>query len=141
MSFAGVNYLAVVLAAVASFLFGGVWYGIFSKQWMAAANMNFDDIKQVKGGASIVPYAIAFIAQLIMATVLAGVIGHLGQGQVTLKNGVISAALIWLGFVVTSLAVNHAFQMQKKALTVIDGGHWLGVLLVQGAIIGWLGVT
>jgi len=141
MSFAGVNYLAVVLAAVASFLFGGIWYGVFSKQWMAAANINFDDIKQAKGGASIVPYAIAFIAQLVMAVVLAGVIGHLGQGQVTLKNGVISAALIWLGFVMTSLAVNHAFQMQKKALTVIDGGHWLGVLLAQGAIIGWFGVS
>jgi len=27
----------------------------------------------------------------------------------------------------------------KPALTLLDGGHWLGVLLLQGAVIGWLG--
>ncbi len=31
MTFAGLNYLAVVLAAAASFIFGGLWYGVFSK--------------------------------------------------------------------------------------------------------------
>ncbi|MBM3524115.1 MAG: DUF1761 domain-containing protein, partial [Alphaproteobacteria bacterium] len=36
--------------------------------------------------------------------------------------------------------VNHGFQGVKRALTVIDGGHWLGVLLIQGVIIGWMGV-
>ena len=75
-----------------------------------------------------------------MAWVLAGVIGHLGAEEVTVRNGVISAAFIWLGFVITTLAVNHAFQGSKRTLTLIDGGHWLGVLLLQGAIIGLVGV-
>lgn len=139
MSFAGYNHLAIILAAVASFLFGGVWYGALSKRWMDAANITPEDI--TANGATILPYVITFVAQLIMAWVLAGVIGHLGSGQVTLKNGIISGAFIWLGFVVTTLAVNHAFQMQKRALTLIDGAHWLGVLLLQGAIIGWFGVA
>ena len=38
------------------------------------------------------------------------------------------------------MAVNHAFQGAKRSLTLIDGGHWLGVLLIQGAILGWWGV-
>jgi hypothetical protein len=42
--------------------------------------------------------------------------------------------------VITTLAVNHAFQGSKRALTLIDGGHWLGVLLLQGAVIGLMGV-
>lgn len=138
MSFAGLNHLAIILAAVASFVFGGVWYGMLSKQWMEAANIKPD--AAAAGGNIIAPYIITFVAQLIMAWVLAGVIGHLGAGQVTLRNGIISGGLIWLGFVVTSLTVNHAFQMQKKALTLIDGAHWLGVLLIQGAVIGWFGV-
>lgn len=138
MSFAGLNHLAIVIAAVASFLFGGLWYGLFSKQWMEAANITHERI--AASGNSMAPYIITFVAQLIMAWVLAGVIGHLGTGQVTLRNGLISGAVIWLGFVATSLAVNHAFQMQKKSLTLIDGAHWLGVLLIQGAIIGWFGV-
>jgi hypothetical protein len=57
-----------------------------------------------------------------------------------LKNGVISALFMWVGFVATTLAVNNAFAQRKAALTVIDGIHWLGVLLIQGAIIGALGV-
>lgn len=69
---------------------------------------------------------------------MAGVIGHMGQ--VTIRNGVLSGFWMWLGFVITTLTVNHGFGGQKPKLTLIDGGHWLGVLLVQGAVIGALGV-
>jgi len=138
MTFAGMSYGAIVLAAVASFLFGGAWYGILSRQWMAAARI--DAVKARAGGSAITPMVIAFVAELVMAWVLAGVIGHLGPGQVTLRNGVISAGFIWFGFVATSLVVNHAFQQASRSLTVIDGLHWLGVLLIQGAVIGWIGV-
>ena len=141
MSFSGLNHVAVVLAAMASFIFGGVWYGMLSKPWMAAANVRPEDIKVSKGGATVIPYVVAFVAQLVMALVLAGLLGHLGAGQVTLRNGVITAALVWAGFVATSLIVNHSFQGAKKELTLIDGGHWLGVLLIQGALIGWMGVA
>lgn len=138
MEFAGLSYYAIVLAAIVSFMFGWLWYGVlFPKQWMAAVGKTEEDVKD---GPSPVPFVIAFFAQLVMACVLAGIIGHLGSGQVTLKNAVISAALVWLGFVITTLTVNHTFQGAKRALTLIDGGHWLGVLLLQGAVIGLLGV-
>lgn len=140
MSFAGLNHLAVVLAAVASFLFGGLWYGLFSKPWMAAANIKPEDVK-ARSGPPAWPFIVAFIALLVMAYVLAGAIGHLGIGQVTPRNGIISGAILWAGFVVTSMAVNHAFQGAKPALTLIDSGHWLGVLLIQGAVIGWMGIS
>ena len=76
----------------------------------------------------------------MMAWVLAGIIGHLGTDQVTAMNGLISATFVWFGFVLTSLTVNHRFQGATTSLTLIDGGHWLGVLLVQGLVIGLLGV-
>jgi len=138
MDFAGLNYYAVVLAAVVSFLMGWLWYGVlFPKQWMAAVGKTEEEFKAE--GNSPVPFVIAFVAQLIMAWVLAGVIGHLGSGEVTLRNGIISGAFCWLGFVVTTLAVNHAFQGAKRMLTLIDGGHWLAVLVLQGAVIGLMG--
>ena len=40
--------------------------------------------------------------------------------------------------VMTTQIVNHRFQGLSWNLTLIDGGHWLGVLLVQGIVIGWL---
>jgi len=138
MQFAGMNLLATVLAAVASFMFGWVWYGmLFSDAWLAAIGKSRE---QVKGDTpSPTPFIISFVGLLIMAWVLAGVLRHLGSDQVTLRNGIITGAFMWLGFVITTLGVNNAFRDAKPALTLIDGGHWLGVLLVQGAIIGWFG--
>jgi hypothetical protein len=140
MHFAGLSLFAIVLAAVVSFMFGWLWYGIlFPKQWMAAAGKTEADLK-AQGGPTPTPFVISFVALLVMAWVLAGVIGHLGTGAITLRSGVIAGALMWLGFVATTLAVNHTFQGAKPVLTLLDGGHWLGVLLLQGAVIGWLGV-
>ena len=85
-------------------------------------------------------FIVAALSQLVMATVLSGIIGHLGINQVTVTNGLISAGFVWVGFVATTLAVNHSFQGASKSLTLIDGGHWLGVLLVQGLMIGLFGV-
>lgn len=135
MDFAGMNYLAIVIAAVVSFLFGGVWYNVLATQWMAAIGKTRAQLPDEKPAM-----LIAAGAQFVMAFVLAGLIGHLGQGQVTLANGVISAAFVWAGFILTTLATNHAFQGATRMLTLIDAGHWLGVLLIQGAIIGWMGV-
>ncbi len=138
MDFAGVNYVAIMLAAAASFIFGGLWYGMLSKQWMEAADLKIEDIKP-PNGPLLAPYINTFFAELIMAFMLAGVIGHVTAGQFTLPRALSTATMIWLGFIMASLVVNHSFQGAKKALTFIDGGHWLGALLVQAAVIAWMG--
>ena len=73
-----------------------------------------------------------------MAWVLAGIVGHLGQ--VTLRNGVISALFCWVGFVITTMLVNNSFAMRSRMLLLIDGGYWLVALVLMGAIIGTIGV-
>ena len=141
MDFAGMNYLAILVAAAVAFMFGGVWYGVLAKQWMAAAGIDDETITaSKKDGSSTRIMITAFVSSLIMAWVLAGLIGHLGNGQVTITNGIISGAFAWLGFVATTQITNHGFQMKLGRLTLIDGSHWLGVLLIQGAIIGAFGV-
>lgn len=137
MAFAGMNYLAIFVAAAASFIFGGVWYGLLSRHWMEAARLSTE---KVKSSGTIVPMTVAVLSSLVMAWILAGVIGHLGPGQVNVRNGVISALFIWVGFIATTISVNYQFQMQPRRLLAIDLGHWLGVLLIQGTIIGMFGV-
>ena len=137
MVFGGINYLAVIIAALASFGFGGVYYMSLAKPWMAAIGRTEAEMKAM---SSKTPFVVTIVAELIMAWILAGAVGHLGPGQVTLRNGIVSALILWAGFVVTTLAVNHAYQGAKKAQTVIDGGHWLGVMLIQGLVIGLFGV-
>ena len=139
MAFAGINYLAVLIAAVASFAFGAAYYMSLSRPWLAAIGKTKEELAAA-GKGSPVPFIVSIIALAIMAWTLAGIMGHLGAGQVTVKNGIISALFIWLGFVITTQAVNYAFGQRKPMLTVIDGIHWLGVLVIQGAIIGAMGV-
>ena len=137
MTFAGINYFAIVIAAAAAFVFGGIYYRLLSDHWMKAVGLSKKS--KLKRGTR-TPLLITIIAELIMAWALAGLIGHLGPGQVTVQNGIVSGAFIWAGFVATVIVVNNAFGMRKPVLSVIDAGHWLGVLLVMGAIIGAFGV-
>jgi hypothetical protein len=134
MAFAGINYLAIILAAIAGFVVGAAYYGTLSKPWMKAARI---DPASATMSASL--FVTTFLAELVMAWILAGLVGHLGPGQVTLWNGVISAGFVWLGFVATTLVVNHRYGGFGWDLTVIDAIHWLFVLVVMGAIIGWFG--
>jgi len=137
MAFAGMNYLAVLVAATAGFAFGAAYYMTLSNVWLAAIGMTKAELA---GKRSPAPFIVSIVALLIMAWVLAGTMGHLGPGQVTPKNGVISGLFVWLGFVITTLSVNYAYGQRKPTLTAIDGIHWLGVLVIQGAIIGAMGV-
>jgi hypothetical protein len=135
-----VDYWAVFLAAVAAFALGAVWYRIFASPWMAATGMTEEMIKgEAAGGRSPMPFLFAFIADLVMAFALYGIIWHVGGGHFAGKSGVISGALCWLGFVITTMTVNNTFSRRKPILLVIDGGYWLVVLAVMGAIIGGMG--
>jgi hypothetical protein len=139
MAFIGINYLAVLAAAVAAWVLGAVWYQVLSTQWLAALGKTKADLMGPDGKPkSYVPFVLVFVAELIMAWMLAGILGHLGA--VTVKNGVISGASCWFGFVLTAVAANNAFGGRKVMLTVIDAGHWLAALVLMGAIIGAFGV-
>jgi hypothetical protein len=138
MVFAGMNYLAVIAAAVAAWLFGAVLYMALSKPWMAASGWKSEaEMLGPAGKVSPVPFIISFVAELIMAYFLAGLIAHIGE--VTVSQALVTAFFVWLAFVITTLVVNYSFGRRSWRLTAIDGGHWLGVLLVIGLVIGLFG--
>jgi len=134
MTHFAVNWLAVVLAALASMAFGFAWYMALSRPWLAAVGKSREQINP--GDAT--PFIWTAAAELVMAYFIA-LLTPLLTGATTLSNGLLIAAHMWLGFVVTTLVINHRYQRAPWALTAIDGGHLLGVLLVQGAVIGLFG--
>jgi succinate dehydrogenase/fumarate reductase cytochrome b subunit len=136
MVFAGLNYLAIILAALAAFGWGAIYYMTLSKQWLAAVGISREQMQS----RSAAPFVISFIALIVMSWVLAGTVGHLGPGQVTIKNGIISGLFLWLGFIATTVFVNNAYPGRKYSLSVIDSIHWLGVVGIEGAVSGAMGV-
>jgi hypothetical protein len=141
MTFAGVNYLAVLVAALVAWLAGAGWYMALGKVWMAALGTTPEKMQAMRGEpGALLPFIYAFLAELVMAWALAGLVGHLGPGQVTIRNGIISGAFCWLGFVMTTMLVNNSFARRDWRLLLVDGGHWLVVLVLIGAVIGAFGV-
>jgi hypothetical protein len=141
MAFAGISYIAVIAAAVVAWLVSAGWYMSLGRIYQAALGKTPEQCKaEMQKPGAFLPFVYAFIGNLVIAWMLAGVLGHLGPGAVTLKNGVITAAFIWFGFILTTMAVNFVFSGRDKRLLAIDLGNWLLVLVVMGAVIGWIGV-
>ncbi len=104
MTFSSVSYLAVVVAAVAAWLASAAWYMSLSRHYVAALGKTPEQMAEDrKKPAAFLPFVYAFAANIIMAWTLAGVLAHLGPGQVTLRNGIISAAFLWFGFILTTM--------------------------------------
>ena len=127
-----VNYLAVVVAAVAGFLVGWGWYMAFGKAWKEALGRQEGDCKPTP-----LPFILAGLGSLLMAWMLAGLMGHLAN--VTVRGGLITAFFMWAGLVLTTTVVESAISGHEALVTIIDAGHWLAVLLLMGAIIGAFG--
>ena len=139
MTFAGINFLAVLIAAVVAWLVSAGWYMSLGKIYQAAQGKTPEQCKvDMKKPGAFLPFLYALIGNLVIAWMLAGVLGHLGQ--VTLKNGVISGAFLWFGFILTTMVVNFCFSGRDKRLLLIDLGNWLIVMVVMGAVIGAIGV-
>jgi hypothetical protein len=137
MAFGNINYAAVLTAAVVAWLAGAAWYRAFGRTWMAALGMppeNMHGTGHQRGAW--VPFIVSFVAELVMAWTLAGILFHIGS--ITVRRGVIAGAFCWFGFVLTTLLVNNSFARRGRRLILIDGGHWLLALLLMGAVIGAL---
>ena len=125
-------FLVILLAAMASWLFGAVWYTALSKPYQRAQGLNPDDCKDQK--MPMVPLAVAFLGAVVMSAVMYEILSFLG-----LVGGVPHAAqaglTIGLGLLFTSVLVNNMFQGKPFLLTLIDGGHWTLVLAIQAMVI------
>ena len=135
-----IDWVAIAAATGAAWVFGAAWYGILGQRWIDAAGLTDADLAGPDGRprAPIVPMIVSLVAGFVMALILAGVIAHTAKKGVTVNAGMLVGVICWPGFVITTLATNHAYSRAKPSLTVIDGGHWLGVLLIQGAVLGAL---
>jgi hypothetical protein len=136
-----VNYLAVLVAAVVGWLAGAVWYTVLAKPWVAAHGKTMEEFKAEQAAHkgtlhAWLPFALAFVAELVMALVLYGIATHIKL--MSMRSTVMIAVLLWAGVMVTTMLVNNAFSGRRYMLTVIDSGHWLLVIVLMAVVIGWI---
>lgn len=130
-----VNWLAVVLAALAGFVVGGIWYGpVMGKRWMGAVGLSEE---QIKGGSMGLIYGGAFAFSLLASWTLAHTFATYAQ-DLSIPVKVMTAFGVALGFIVPAIGTNYLFSQKSKALFFIDAGYWLLFYIAMGAVHAYL---
>ena len=129
-----VNLVAVVIAAVANMAIGFLWYSmsVFGKPWMKLLGLTKEDLEKAKREMG-PKYGIMVVASLVMACILAGIVGLAGSN--TLVGGAKVGFAVWLGFVATIGLNSYIFESKPINLYFINVGYYLVALVVQGVIL------
>lgn len=125
--------VAIGVAALASWLFGWVWYGAWGKSYQRALGKDPEACKGQK--MPLTPLLVCLLAELVMAAVVYQLVVNLavlGGAQ----QGAMTGLTLGIGLPLMAILVNNLFQQRGRMLTVIDGFHWVLVLVIQGAVIG-----
>ena len=124
-----INWLAVIVAALASFPLGFVWYGpLFGKAW--AAEVGMTDEKAKSGNPAII-YGGAFVLALIQASTFAMFLGPVRNPEAALYG--LCAGLCWVG---AAFGVQYLFERKSLRLGLINAGYNAVAFTLIGAIIG-----
>lgn len=129
----GTNHLAVLVAAVAFFGLGAVWYNVFSEPWLNGIGKTVEQLAK-DGGGKPFAFAVGFLAILVMCYTLAWIV-HKGM-QPSAGNGALTGATVAFGLVGAMLALNYGFEARGLTLWLINAGYAFVGLVVAGAIIG-----
>jgi hypothetical protein len=126
-----VNVFAAIVAAVSTFVIGGLWYSpaLFQKAWMSANGFGESDLA---GGAGRI-FGIAFLLALLMAFNLSA---FLSGPTTTTAWGATAGALTGLGWVAPAIATIALFERRSARYILINGGYFAVAFIVMGAIIG-----
>jgi hypothetical protein len=130
-----INYLAVLVAGIAAFAVGWLWYSplLFAKPWMAAHGYTPERLAEMQKRAARA-YGVSAVMFVVMAGGVAALVSLLGIGNAVagLKLGV----LVWAGFAFPLGLIAHMYSDKPISAFVIDAGYQLVYLLLMGAIIG-----
>jgi hypothetical protein len=124
------NWLAVIAAALSSFVLGGLWYGpLFAKPWMSAAGVTAD---QVANGNKALIFGGTFVLALIAAASFAIFLGP----NVTATTGALYGFVAGLCWVTTSFGSTYLFEHKPMSLWLINGGYRTLQFTLIGLILG-----
>jgi uncharacterized membrane protein len=129
LDFSGLNWWAILVATMAGFMLGGLWYGpIFGKAWLKAIGKTEDDIEP-----SPTPFIVSFFTSLITAIAVSALIHNLGF--TTLSDGIALGVIAGIGFIATSMGSDSAFGRSGLPLFLIQSGYRVTYTIIMGAIL------
>jgi len=126
------NWPAVIVAAIAYWLLGALWYGVlFGKSWMMLEHMTEEQAKSMN---PVLPYVISFALNILIAYSLAQLC--VWRNADSVGRGASVGVLMWIGFVGPITYTTYMYELRPKELFAINQFYPLAGLVLIGAIIG-----
>lgn len=128
------NYLVVLIAAVASMVVGFFWYSpiLFGNQWMKLMGHTTKSMEKAKKQTGML-YGLSFVATLVTGVILTMFIKTIPA--MTLVEGMYLSFLVWLGFVAPVQFTDVIFGGKQWKLFLINTGYQLAAFFVMGGIL------
>lgn len=128
-----INYAAVIVAALASFVLGWLWYSpaLFGKSWMRLSDITPTTEQKKKGMTQGMLFGL--IAALVMSYVLAHFVDF--ARATTAAGGAQAGFWSWLGFVATVTLGGVLWEGKKWGLWALNNAYQLLSLLIMGIIL------
>jgi hypothetical protein len=136
MDFSHINFLAVIVAGVAAWALGALWYSpvLFSKIWQREIGHSDEELKNAN-------FALIFGTSAVMMVVMALgmailMFGHGLGSHMDGTNGLLFGLGAGIFFVAPSIAINYLYQRQSLTLYAIDAVYQILFMGVIGLILG-----
>ena len=131
--FSQINWLAVLVAALAYFMLGAVWYSkaLFGNKWVALVGLDMSNPDRKRGMGKMM--AGTFILIIVTCIALALFVHRLDLFVISsaLKLGFITG----IGFAATAVAISFIYESRPTALYFIDCGYHLAGHLITAIIL------
>jgi len=123
----------VIVAAIAAWAIGSVWYMKLAEPWMEAARVPRGPDGQPEGGMNPKIFAASFVLQIVVA----GMMRHMFELSAIegVGKGLIAGAGVGLFFISPWICINNLYAMRSFRLTLIDGGYATLATAVMGLVL------
>jgi hypothetical protein len=124
------NYLGLSVAALSTFLIGGLWYSpaVFGKVWMKENGLTEEEVKK---GNKVKIFGLAFLLAVISAINLAMFMGP----EKNPAMGALWGFLAGTGWVSTFVGTHYLFERKSFKLFLINAGYSVVALTIMGIIL------
>lgn len=158
------NFLAILVAALSSFVIGFIWYNpkVFGTIWMKESGMTQEQSKQ---GNMLKIFGLTFVYSLLFAFMMPSLVIHqlgamsmvggysligiakpsyaafmadYGDAFRTYKHGALHGLMSGLFLALPIISINGLFEQKSWKYMSIQAGYWIVTMTLMGAIIcGW----